>query len=201
MTSLAPTCGAYSCHTVAFSPKIGGGSRMNVQAMLGSIFNWLSSAGSGRGVSGTARVHGLFKPRSQSFADDLSSGEPRRAFLLEDNEANGMVIEGMLDLMGYSETVWVRTIADVTDYEDAIVDGTFAIVLIDVMLPDGESFDLLSRLKGKGVDRLCVYTARTSYADYERYQKIGCDEVFEKPLTLDAFAAGHARLFPRSETN
>lgn len=138
-------------------------------------------------------IGGRLRSAALRFAG--ASPAQRRVFLLEDNEANGLVIEGMLDLLGFEEIVWVRSIADVARYRKSIIKGDFAFLIFDISLPDGESFDLLRELKQEGASPICAYTARTSREDYAQFADIGCTHVFEKPLTLDAFRKGCSKVF------
>jgi|GEM_PF-4459724 len=110
-------------------------------------------------------------------ASALFGKAERRAFLLEDNEANGLVIEGMLDLLGYREIVWARNIAEAREYKKDILDGVFSIHFFDIVLPDGESFNLIEELVHAGAGRVCAYTARTSKSDFSRYSSIGCHHI------------------------
>lgn len=121
--------------------------------------------------------------------------QPRRAFLLEDNLGNGLVIDGLLELLGYDEVTWVGCLSDARAEFPALAAGAYDLVLLDLMLPDGESFELLADLKAAGVGRVCMYTARTATEDRARMWNAGCDHIFEKPISVSGFVAAHDRLF------
>lgn len=139
---------------------------------------------------------------SMVAARETNSGRPdghrsrsaNRAFILEDNEANAFLMESYLELHGYQETVRAKSLKEYYTYKQSIIDGEYDIVILDVMLPDGESLQELKELKDEHVFPVCVYTARTSTVDKAVYQRLGCDAIIEKPASLDGFRKIHARL-------
>jgi DNA-binding response OmpR family regulator len=111
-----------------------------------------------------------------------------RAYLLEDNEANGVVAEEYLKVYGFTEVVWRRSLEAAEPDLPALADGEFDIILLDVMLPDGTSVDFLRRIKDAGCPcPVGFYTAKSSLEDASFYDAHGCDFVFAKPLLVDDF--------------
>lgn len=111
-----------------------------------------------------------------------------RAFLLEDNEANGFVASEYLEHYGFRDVVWRRSLKDAQADLTDIVDGVFDVVLLDVMLPDGTSVEFLRRIKdGDCPAPVGFYTAKSTLEDQAFYVSLGCDFVFAKPLLIDEF--------------
>lgn len=119
----------------------------------------------------------------------------KRAFLLEDNRANAEVMIGYLEMVGFDYVEWVQTlreaiprVPDVPDYD---------LVLLDIMLEDGESIDMAKDLKHHyKVKYLCAYTARTTVGDVAYLQSVGFDHVFKKPLRFSVFRQELAQIMP-----
>ena len=111
-----------------------------------------------------------------------------RAFLLEDDDASGLIASEYLSHFGFEEVVWRRTLHEVeADIED-ISNGLYDMVMLDVMLPDGTSVDLLRRLRSATPQTLIgFYTAKSTLEDQSFYNEIGCDFVFAKPLLIEDF--------------
>lgn len=111
-----------------------------------------------------------------------------RAFLLEDDEASGLIASEYLSHFGFEEVVWRRTLEDAEADLDDISHGRYDLVMLDVMLPDGTSIDLLRRLRSAAPHTpIGFYTAKCTLADRSYYSEVGCDFVFAKPLLIEDF--------------
>ncbi len=70
--------------------------------------------------------------------------------------------------------------------------GGFALVVLDLMLPDADGFDLLERIRHDSrYDNtpVLVLSAKTTAATKEKCEKLGATAFFEKPFDPDAVAA------------
>lgn len=131
---------------------------------------------------------------SAGRSDRDCSRSANRAFILEDNESSAFLMKSYLEIHGYQEIVRSKNLKEFSTHKKSIIEGYYDIVILDVMLPDGESLQELKELKQEHVFPVCVYTARTSAADKAAYQRLGCDAIIEKPASLDRFRRIHARL-------
>ncbi len=63
-------------------------------------------------------------------------------------------------------------------------------IILDVMLPDGDGFDVLRRLRGRGCDAPVLFlTARHTTADRVRGLTAGGDDYIVKPFALEELVA------------
>jgi len=108
--------------------------------------------------------------------------------LVEDDEALGGVVRRGLEAHGYR----VRWERDGTSAFDQAAGGTFDLVVLDIMLPDGSALELLRSLRQGGLRTpvLCL-TARGSVEDRVAGLDAGADDYLVKPF---AFAELLARL-------
>ena len=72
----------------------------------------------------------------------------------------------------------------------ALAGGAFALLLTDLMLPDGSGLDLLARLQAdpalRGGARVVIFSAGVSTAVREQASALGAWRVLEKPVSLAA---------------
>ncbi len=127
----------------------------------------------------------------QQLSTTSKSRTKRRAFILEDVEANARMVAGFLDQTGYDDIRWVNTIAACQPHMDFLKSGHFDLVLLDIMLSDGVAFDMLKELAQSGTRSwICAFTARSRKDELKQLIEAGCDRVFLKPLRYAEFQAG-----------
>ena len=109
-----------------------------------------------------------------------------RVLVVDDEENLAFLIVSALRLAGIeARSVGTGTAA----LEDVDVFAPHVIVL-DVMLPDIDGFELLRRLRGRGVDAPVLFvTARQETADRVRGLTIGGDDYIVKPFALEELVA------------
>ena len=79
--------------------------------------------------------------------------------------------------------------------------GDFALVILDVGLPDMSGFDVLEEIRGRGVDiPVIVLTARSSVADRVTGLESGADDYMAKPFAFEELLA-RVRLRLRTGTD
>lgn len=74
-------------------------------------------------------------------------------------------------------------------YEQALV-GEFDILILDVMMPHFDGFEVISRLRKIGVDTPVIFlTARDELGDKVRGLTLGADDYLTKPFSLEELVA------------
>ncbi|MFV0555522.1 MAG: response regulator transcription factor [Lactovum sp.] len=91
-----------------------------------------------------------------------------------------------------SVTDFLESFAEVTqtfDGEDGLYEaeqGVYDMILLDLMLPELNGFDLLKRLRDKGINTpVLIMTAKEGLDDKLRGFEIGADDYLTKPFYLD----------------
>ena len=75
------------------------------------------------------------------------------------------------------------------------------LVVLDVMMPDLDGFDVCRRLRGDGDDTPVLFlTARDSTEDKVRGLTLGADDYLEKPFSLDELVARATAILRRTGT-
>jgi DNA-binding response OmpR family regulator len=123
-----------------------------------------------------------------------------RILIVEDDPAIGIALEDDLRLEGYSVEL-------VTDGEQAIRrarESRFELVLLDVMLPNKDGFEVCRELRRSGVQsRIVLLTARTGESDKVLGLDLGADDYVTKPYSpkeLRARLRAHLRRSPAEST-
>lgn len=119
------------------------------------------------------------------------SAEGRRVLVVEDTFSNVVLLQAKLSEKQYLVTV----AANGLDALEMIEDHAFDIVLLDVMLPGIDGFEVCRRIRAhrKGVDLpIIMLTALDTDADRATGLGAGADDYFLKPVEDDI-------LFPRMQ--
>ncbi|MBC7172510.1 MAG: response regulator transcription factor [Polyangiaceae bacterium] len=108
-----------------------------------------------------------------------------RILLVEDDEALGSQVAEILKREGF-EVVWHREGGGAAR-EDA---ASFALVVLDVMLPGVYGLDLLKGWRAKGLEvPVLVLSAREDTSDKVRALKLGADDYMTKPFWPEELVA------------
>jgi two-component system alkaline phosphatase synthesis response regulator PhoP len=103
-----------------------------------------------------------------------------RILVVEDDEAIAVALEDDLRLEGYD-------VAVASDGEAAITAaraGTFDVILLDVMLPKKDGFEVCRELRRTGVtSMILLLTARTGESDKVLGLELGADDYVTKPYS------------------
>jgi two-component system copper resistance phosphate regulon response regulator CusR len=111
-----------------------------------------------------------------------------RILYVEDDETAREYIEKGLAEQGYQ----VTTAADATSGLALALEAAFDLLILDVMLPDSDGFEMLKVLRDKGIDTPAMFlTARSTVSDRIRGLNLGADDYLVKPF---AFAELLARI-------
>lgn len=108
-----------------------------------------------------------------------------RLLLVEDEEHLAFTLEFNLSQEGFDVTV-ASTLASARE----ALQGTFDILLLDVMLPDGLGFDLCREIRRDGdVTPIIFLTAKGSPDDIVKGLEAGADDYVTKPFQLKELLA------------
>jgi DNA-binding response OmpR family regulator len=118
-----------------------------------------------------------------------------RILIVEDDLAIGIALEDDLRLEGYDVEL-------VTDGESAVTRARatrFDLLLLDVMLPKKDGFDVCRDLRRSGVDaKILLLTARTGETDKVLGLDLGADDYVTKPYSPKELRARVRALLRRS---
>lgn len=121
----------------------------------------------------------------------------RRILLIEDEPGLRMTLGDRLASEGYE----VESAADGDSGEAAAIARPFDLVILDIMLPRRNGFDLCRDLRKAGMDwPLLMLTARDQTADKVRGLKTGADDYVTKPFEMSELLARIEALLRRVPT-
>lgn len=104
-----------------------------------------------------------------------------RTLLVEDDEMIGRSLRQALEGAGWSVD-WVR---DGSLAQNALADGGYACVLLDLGLPERDGTDVLRRARARGdVTPIVVLTARDGLEDRIDALDLGADDYLQKPFAF-----------------
>ena len=104
-----------------------------------------------------------------------------RILLVEDDEILLDLISEYLSENGYD----VTTTNNAKDALDLAYERNFDLLILDVKLPQGDGFSLLSSLRELGVTTPSIFTTSlNTIDDLEKGYKSGCDDYLKKPFEL-----------------
>ena len=104
-----------------------------------------------------------------------------RILLVEDDEILLDLISEYLSENGYG----VTTSNNAKDALDLAYEQNFDLLILDVKLPKGDGFSLLSSIRELGVSAPSIFTTSlNTIDDLEKGYKSGCDDYLKKPFEL-----------------
>ena len=114
--------------------------------------------------------------------------------VVDDEENIAMLVQMALELSGHT----VLTAHSSTDAASMLADRTVDLIVLDVLLGDEDGFDLLDRLRRRGVTAPVLYlTALDDVADKVRGLSLG-DDYMTKPFRVEELVARVHALLRRS---
>ena len=109
-----------------------------------------------------------------------------RILVVEDEQDMNLLIQKVLKRSGYS----VDGCFDGQEAEDYLAGTEYDVILLDVMLPKRDGYQLVADLRIKGVDTPVLFlTARDSIADRVKGLDLGADDYLVKPFDFDELLA------------
>ncbi|HMA62341.1 MAG TPA: response regulator [bacterium] len=98
---------------------------------------------------------------------------------IDDSTINNMLIENLLDKYGHN----TLSIIEGSRFEEAIEDFRPDVILIDLMIPDKDGFEILENLKDKNITiPVVVITALNSKDVQKKLDGLGVKEYHTKPI-------------------
>jgi CheY-like chemotaxis protein len=120
--------------------------------------------------------------------------------IVEDDPDQLALADLRVSMAGYK----VRVASSVNGFLQALVDeGAPDLLLLDVMLPDGDGFDVLGKMRrhqALGSLPIVMLTARNDAADIGRGLILGADGYITKPYTKNILADVIERVLKRQQT-
>jgi two-component system OmpR family response regulator len=114
------------------------------------------------------------------------SGNGRRVLVVDDEANIAELVATALRYEGFE----VRTAADGAAALAAVRDLAPDLVVLDVMLPDTDGFELQARIRGDGQHVPVLFlTARDAVEDRVRGLTLGADDYMTKPFSLEELVA------------
>lgn len=119
----------------------------------------------------------------------------RRVLVIEDDPA---IRQGLCDALRFDKYE-VLEAADAPSGLEAALKETLDLILLDLMLPGGDGFDLLSELrKTRAILPVIILTARGRESDRVRGLRMGADDYVVKPFSVRELLARIAAVLRRS---
>ena len=119
----------------------------------------------------------------------------QRILIVDDEPGLRLAIKDELEFEGFD----VELAADGVAGRSAILSGRFDLVLLDVMLPGANGFQVCQDLRAQGVRTpIILITARDQEADKVRGLSLGADDYVTKPLSLAEVVARVRAVLRRS---
>lgn len=117
---------------------------------------------------------------------------PLRVLIVEDNLHYASSLRNNLEIEGFG----VDVAPNATRGLDEIRTGRPALVILDIMLPDRDGYELLQTVRGEGINvPIVLLSARRDEADKLRGFGLGADDFITKPVSLlELLARVRARL-------
>lgn len=120
-----------------------------------------------------------------------------RMLIVEDDLEVGAGLEDFFEMQGYEVT---RALDGTQALQQITMLPPYDIVLLDVMLPEKNGFDVLREARRAGVlSPVIVLTAKDSQADRLQGFELGADDYVAKPFSADELAARVTAVLRRSK--
>lgn len=106
----------------------------------------------------------------------------KTVYVVDDEPSIALSLEFLMKQQGHA----VRVIRDGAVALDAIAEAPPDLVLLDLMLPSVDGFDVCRRLRAKGsATKVVIITARGRDADVAKGLALGADDYITKPFAIE----------------
>lgn len=120
----------------------------------------------------------------------------RKILIVEDDESIAEVQKDYLEMSGYE----CQCAADGTQGLEMIQNGDFDLVLLDLMLPGKDGFEILKEIADEKEIPVLVVSARDEEMHKIRALNLGADDYITKPFSMAELVArvnGHLKVYDR----
>lgn len=100
-----------------------------------------------------------------------------KILIVEDDKNIAKVIATTLEMVGYD----YDTCASGTNAVKSVFEGSFDLILLDIMIPELDGFEVMERIREKGVPVIFL-TAMQNVADKVKGLRLGADDYIVKPF-------------------
>ena len=119
-----------------------------------------------------------------------------RILVIEDEQA---IREGLVDVLVFHQYE-VETAATGPDGLDKALTGTFDLVLLDIMLPGMDGYEICDRIRAEDRDQaIIMLTAKTSDEEIVQGLKLGADDYVSKPFSIQQLVLRIEAVLRRSQ--
>lgn len=127
-----------------------------------------------------------------------TAGRVYKVLLVEDDTDVQRALQDYLAMQGYDT-------ASSMDGEEAIqtlrADGHFDLILLDIMLPKKNGFDVLREARGMGINTpVVMLTAKNAQDDIVKGFELGADDYVSKPFSADVLEARIRAILSRTQS-
>jgi len=159
-------------------------SKQIIEVIGGKI--WVESEGSGRGTTARLELPVSTSDAPPTVVDGSESVRKKRILIVEDNPDLVEVL--MLFLASVSRNLQIATAHSGFEALERIEEELPSLVILDVMMPGMDGFEVLSRLKRLPPEKRPPVMVLTGYSDaLARAKEAGAQEVMLKPFEKNAF--------------
>jgi DNA-binding response OmpR family regulator len=118
----------------------------------------------------------------------------KRILIIEDDAPLSKVLQDNLEFEGFDVTTLAGGASALSEVKRLGPD----LVVLDIMLPDADGFELCSLIRQGGRTPIVILTARGQKADKVRGLDLGADDYITKPFDLEEFLARVRAVLRRS---
>jgi signal transduction histidine kinase len=159
-------------------------SKQIIEVIGGRI--WVESEGSGRGTTARLELPVSTEDAPPTVVDGSEAVRKKRILIVEDNPDLVEVL--MLFLASVSRNLSIATAHSGFEALERIEEELPSLVILDVMMPGMDGFEVLSRLKRLPPEKRPPVMVLTGYSDaLARAKEAGAEEVMLKPFEKNAF--------------
>jgi CheY-like chemotaxis protein len=130
-----------------------------------------------------SNLHAASRPNTQKLDVAFAEKYPLRILVAEDYEVNQVLIEMIMQKLGYKHTL----VTNGKDAVEAVQQNQFDLVLMDIQMPGMDGLEATKSIRALGIDQpvIVALTANATREDRETCFAAGMDDYISKPIQLD----------------